>query len=90
MEYICPVLGQGDERDFIAIGTIKNFKIAVFSDMTMYHEGCKYLNVIGYEPIKVSSQLFKDLAKKDDEFSGIIVNIHDEKKIINKEELEKL
>lgn len=27
---------------------------------------------------------------KDDEFTGIIVNIHNEKKIINKEELERL
>lgn len=56
----------------------------------MYHEGCKYLGVSGYEPIKVSDKLFKDLAKKDDEFTGIIVNIHNEKKIINKEELERL
>lgn len=46
----------------------------------MYDEGCKYLGVNGYEPINVSVDLFKDLAKKDDEFSGIIVNIHDEKK----------
>lgn len=56
----------------------------------MYHEGCKYLGVTGYEPIKVSDELFKDLAKKDDEFTGIIVNIHNEKKIINKEELKRL
>lgn len=54
------------------------------------HEGCKYLGVSGYEPIKVSDKLFKDIAKKDDEFTGIIVNIHNEKKIINKEELERL
>lgn len=88
MEYICPVLGEGDERDFIAIGQAENFKIAVFTNLDMYHEGCKYLGVTGYEPIKVSDELFKDLAKKDDEFTGIIVNIHNEKKIINKEELE--
>ena len=90
MEYICPVLGEGDERDFIAIGQAENFKIAVFTNLDMYHEGCKYLGVTGYEPIKVSDELFKDLAKKDDEFAGIIVNIHNEKKIINKEELERL
>ena len=81
MEYICPVLGEGDERDFIAIGQAENFKIAVFTNLDMYHEGCKYLGVTGYEPIKVSDELFKDLAKKDDEFTGIIVNIHNEKKI---------
>ena len=90
MEYICPVLGEGDERDFIAICQAENFKIAVFTNLDMYHEGCKYLRVTGYEPIKVSDELFKDLAKKDDEFTGIIVNIHNEKKIINKEELERL
>ena len=82
MEYICPVLGEGDERDFIAIGQAENFKIAVFTNLDMYHEGCKYLGVTGYEPIKVSDELFKDLAKKDDEFTGIIVNIHNEKKIM--------
>lgn len=90
MEYICPVLGEGDERDFITIGQAENFKIAVFTNLDMYHEGCKYLGVTGYEPIKVSDELFKDIAKKDDEFTGIIVNIHNEKKIINKEELERL
>lgn len=46
------------------------------------------MGVTGNEPIKVYDELFKDLAKKDDEFTGIIVNIHNEKKIINKEELE--
>ena len=90
MEFICPVLGSGDERDFIAIGSEKNFKIAVFTNHDMYDEGCKYLGVSGYEPINVSVDLFEELANKDDEFSGVIVNIHDEKKIINKEELEKL
>jgi hypothetical protein len=33
MEYICPVLGEGDERDFIAIGQAENFKIAVFTNL---------------------------------------------------------
>lgn len=33
MEFICPVLGEGDERDFIAIGHAENFKIAVFTDL---------------------------------------------------------
>lgn len=27
MEFICPVLGEGDERDFIAIGHAENFKL---------------------------------------------------------------
>ena len=47
MEYICPVLGEGDERDFIAIGQAENFKIAVFTNLDMYHEGWKYLGVTG-------------------------------------------
>lgn len=33
MEYICPVLGEDDERDFIAIGQAENFKIAVFTNL---------------------------------------------------------
>lgn len=48
-------------------------------DVPIYHEGCKYLKIIDYEPIKVFVQLFNDLAKKDYEFTDIIVNIHDEK-----------
>ena len=90
MEYICPVLGEGDERDFIAIGQAENFKIAVFTNLDMYHEGCKYLGVTGYEPIKDSYELMTDNAKTDDDFTDIIINIHNEKKIINKEELERL
>jgi phosphoheptose isomerase len=58
--------------------------------MYIYHEGYKYLGISDYEPNEVFIQLFKDLAKKDDEFIGIIVNIPNEKKIIDKEELEKL
>ena len=63
MEYICPVLGEGDERDFIAIQA-ENFKIAVFTNLDMYHEGCKYFGSNWQEPIKVSDELFKDIAKK--------------------------
>ena len=52
------------KRDFIAIGHEKTFKIAVFTDLDMYHEGCKYLGVSGMNQLKVSDKLFKDLAKK--------------------------
>ena len=77
MEFICPVLDHGD---FIAIGKLKKIKISVLQAWCPYHEGCKYLEISDYEPNEVFIQLFKDIAKKDDEFTGIIVNIPNEKK----------
>ena len=40
-----------------------------------------------YEPTEVSIKLFKELAKKDDEFSGIILDVHSKNKTISKKEL---
>lgn len=90
MEYICPALGDGHEKDFLVMGTPDNFKIIVFSDMENYIKGFKYLQIADYEPCEVSIDLFKNLAENDDEFSGLILNIHCENKIITKEEIKKL
>ena len=40
-----------------------------------------------YEPCEVSIELFRELAKNDDEFSGIILDIHSQNKTISKQEL---
>ena len=90
MNFICPTLGKDHEKDFLVMGNMDDFKIIVFSDIENYSEGFKYLELVDYEPCEVSIDLFKELSKNDDEFSGIILNIHSENKIINKEEILKL
>lgn len=87
MNYICPTLGHDHEKDFLVIGKIDDFKIIVFSDLENYFEGFEYLKLSDYEPCEVKDELFRELAKNDDEFSGLILNIHNENKIITKEEL---
>ena len=88
--FICPTQGSGDELDFLVNGTIDDFKIIVFSDNENYKEGIEFLKLASYEPREVSMDLFKNLAKKDKDFSGIILNIHSENKIITKEELRQM
>ena len=87
MNYICPTLGEDHEKDFLVTGSLDDFKIIVFSDLSEYAKGFEYLQLADYEPTEVSDELFKELAKNDEAFSGIILNIHNENKIISKEEL---
>ncbi len=87
MNFICPALGEDHEKDFLVMGKLDDFKIIVFSDMENYEKGFEYLEIIDYKPCEVSVDLFKELAKNDDEFSGLILNIHSENKIITKEEI---
>lgn len=85
--YVCPTIGDGHERDFLVTGNLDDFKIIVFSGYDEYEKGIEYLEVSDYMPCEVSEELFCELAKKDDAFTGIILNIHSENKIISKEEL---
>ena len=85
--YICPTIGEGHEKDFLVTGTLDDFKIIVFSSLDEYEKGFKYLELVDYNPSEVSDELFSELAKNDDAFSGLILNIHSENKIIPKEEL---
>ena len=85
--YICPTIGEDHERDFLVMGSLDNFKIIVFSDFKEYEKGYEYLELTDYKPTEVSDELFFELAKNDDAFSGLILNIHSENKIITKEEL---
>ena len=87
MKYICPTLGDEDEKDFLVIGSLDDFKIIVFSDLEEYEKGYQYLEITDYRPTEVSIELFKELSKNDDEFSGIILNPHSENKFISKKEL---
>ena len=87
MNYICPTLGEDHEKDFLVTGSLDDFKIIVFSDLNEYAKGFEYFELADYEPTEVSDELFKELAKNDEAFSGIILNIHNENKIISNEEL---
>ena len=90
MNFICPTLGEDHEKDFLVMGSLDDFKIIVFSDMENYNKGFEYLEVIDYKPCEVSIELFKELSKNDDEFSGLILDIHSKNKIITKEEIKEL
>lgn len=88
MKLICPTLGDDHERDFLVTGSLEDFKIIAFSSMEEYEKGFEYLKLADYEPCEVSIELFKELAKNDDEFSGIILDIHSKNKVISKKELQ--
>lgn len=85
--YICPTLGEDHEKDFLVTGNLDDFRIIVFSSLEDYDKGFEYLKLTDYQPTEVSDELFHELALKDDSFSGLILNIHSDKKIISKEEL---
>lgn len=87
MKFICPTIGEGHEKDFLVMGNIDDFRIVAFSDMDEYEKGYEHLNLSRYEPCEVSMELFEELSKNDDAFSGIILNIHKENKLINKKEI---
>lgn len=87
MKFICPTIGQGHERDFLVCGKIDDFKIVVFSSFEEYEKGSKHIDLTGYTPCEVSIDLFKELSKNDDEFSGIILDIHDKNKFISKKDI---
>ena len=85
--YICPTIGEDHEKDFLVTGSLEDFKIIVFSDIEEYEKGVEYLELSDYKPTEVSDELFMELAKNDEEFSGLILNIHDENRVISKDEL---
>ena len=90
MNFICPTLGEDHERDFLVMGSLKDFRIIVFSDMENYEKGFEYLELADYMPCEVSIDLFKNMAENDDEFSGLVLNIHKENRTITKEEIRTL
>lgn len=85
--YICPTLGEDHEKDFLVTGSLDDFKIIVFSSLEEYEKGYEYLELSDHNPTEVSDELFHELAKNDDAFSGLVLDIHSTKKIISKEEL---
>lgn len=87
MKFICPTIGEDHEKDFLVCGSLDDFKIIVFSNLDEYQKGFEYLELVDYEPTEVSLELFEELSKNDDEFSGIILNIHDENKFISKKDI---
>lgn len=87
MKLICPTLGEDHEKDFLVTGSPENFKIIVFSSLQEYEKGFEYLKLKDYKPCEVSIELFEELARNDDEFTGIILDVHSENRVISKEEL---
>ena len=87
MNFICPAIGEDHEKDFLVMGNPENFKIIVFSSLEEYEKGYEYLGLTDYKPCEVSIELFQELAKNDDEFTGIILDIHSKNKVISKKEL---
>ncbi len=87
MKYICPTLGDDHEKDFLVTGTLDDFRIIVFSSIDEYEKGYEYLEIVDYKPTEVSIELFRELSKNDEEFSGLVLNPHSENKFISKKEL---
>ena len=87
MKFICPTLGEDDERDFLVTGSLKDFKIIVFSNIDEYEKGIDYIELTDYQTTEVSINLFKELSKNDNEFNGVIFNPHNENRFISKKEL---
>ena len=85
--YIAPTLGESHEKDFLVSGSIDDFKIIVFTSLEEYEKGFEYLKLKDYKPCEVSDKLFKELAKNDEAFNGLIVDIHDKNEIILKKDL---
>lgn len=86
MRLICPVIGEDEEKDFLVTGSLEDFKIIAFSSIEEYEKGIDYLEVVDYTPYEVSIKLFEELSKNDDEFSGVILNPHNQNKFISKKE----
>ena len=70
------------------MGSPEDFKIIAFSSMEEYEKGFEYLELADYEPCEVSIELFIELARNDDEFSGVILDIHSKNEVISKKELQ--
>ena len=87
MEFICPTIGEDHEKDFLVTGSLDDFRIIVFSDLEEYQKGFDYLKLVDYEPTEVSIKLFQELSRNDEDFSGIILNPHDENRLISKKEI---
>ncbi len=85
--YICPTIGEDHEKDFLVTGSLDDFKIIVFSNIEEYYKGFEYLKLTDYNPTEVSDELFSELAKNDEAFSGLILDIHSQNKTILKKDL---
>ena len=87
MRFICPTLGEDDEKDFLVTGSLEDFAIIAFSSKEEFEKGYEYLEIADYRPTEVSGELFRQLSLNDEEFSGVILNPHSENRFISKKEL---
>ncbi len=88
----CPTYSSGDDMNFVAFGDSENFKIPVFTNHESYKKGFEYLKLSEqdqeYNLYTTHMNFFIQLASNDPAFTGLIVNIGDDDKIIlDKEKL---
>lgn len=87
----CPTYPTGEDMNFIAFGDSENFKIPVFTNHDSYKKGFKYLKLDEqdqeYNLYTTHMNFFIQLASNDPGFSGLIVNVADDKMVLDKEKL---
>lgn len=91
IELFCPTYSSGKSMNFVAFGTADDFKIPVFTNYESYKEGFEYLKLgeqdQEYNLYTTNMNFFIHLAANDAGFTGLIVNLPEEKIILDKEKL---
>lgn len=88
----CPTYSsEKNNINFAAFGDKKNFKIAVFTNEEYYKKGFQYLKLDQkkqkYKLYTTKMTLFIQLAANDPGFKGLIVNIPEEKIILDSKKI---
>lgn len=87
----CPTYPTGEDMNFVAFGNSEDFKIPVFTNQEYYKKGFEYLQLDKqdqeYNLYTTKMGFFIQLAANDPGFTGLIVNIPEEKIILDKEKL---
>ena len=87
----CPTYPSGEDMNFVAFGDNNDFKIPVFTNQEYYKEGFKYLKLDEqeqeYNLYTTKMGFFIQLAANDPGFGGLIVNIPEEKTVLDRKKL---
>lgn len=87
----CPTFPNGEDLEFVAFGDANDFKIAVFTNHESYKDGFEYLKLDKhdqeYNLHTTHMAFFIQLAVNDENFTGLIVNIADDKILLEREKL---
>ncbi|MDO5849483.1 MAG: hypothetical protein Q4P18_08100 [Methanobrevibacter sp.] len=91
IQLFCPTYPIGEDMNFVAFGDENDFKIPVFTNHESYKEGYKYLKLDEqeqeYNLYTTKMNFFIQLAANDPGFTGLIVNLPEDKMILDKEKL---